>query len=121
MIYERMTMKKLLAILLFLVSSSAFAQSFNTLFWDYPTTETRETGFVIERKAEACANPGAFAEIGRVAVNVLTYVDKAVNEGQFYCYQLRALYAGGVSDPSNAAGRLVPFTAPVAPANLRLQ
>ena len=110
----------LLAVALF-VPWLALAQSFNTLLWDYPASETGEQGFIIERKAEACANLGAFGEVARVGANVLTYVDKAVTIGQFYCYQVRAFNAGGVSNPSNVAGRLVPPPVPVDPANLRIQ
>lgn len=112
-------MKKLLSILLLLCASPAFAQVQNTLLWD--EVSDNEQGFIIERKAEICAGPGLFAEIARTGANVVTYVDKAVAQGQFYCYRVAAFNTAGQSAYSNLAGRLVPFVIPVSPTNLRVQ
>jgi len=114
-------MRKLLLFLCLMASATAFAQAAsNVLLWDYPVTETTETGFRIERKVQACIGTGAFTEIGTVGPNILTFTDSTVTAGLTYCYQVRASGPGGTfSGYSNTAERLVPFTAPVAPSNLR--
>ena len=85
-------MRKLLFILL-LLPLSAFGAS-NVLTWD--ETSTNETGFRVERKAEACTGPGAFTEIGAVAANIVTFTDSGVVEGQTYCYRVRASGQGEI-------------------------
>jgi len=90
----------------------------NVLLWD--DMSTNETGFSVERKAEICTGPGAFAVIGAVSVNINTFTDNGVTEGQTYCYRVRAAGPGGLfSGYSNTAERLVPFSPPLAPSNLR--
>ena len=111
-------MKKLLTVLFLFFSSSCFAQVQNTLNWT--DNSDNEATFHIERKAEICAGPGAFQEIATVGANVVVYVDKAVNQGQFYCYRVKASNSGGSSAYSNLAGRLVPFVVPTAPGNLNV-
>lgn len=101
-----------------------------TQFWDVPSRACPRCGgaaavpleawigSLIERKAEACAGAGAFAEIATVAANVTTYTDSAVTEGVTYCYRVAAQNAAGKSAYSNTAGRLVPPTVPSAPSAL---
>ena len=112
-------MRKILAVFLALVSMQAMGAS-NVLLWD--EASTNELGFSIERKPVACAATGTFVEIATVTQNITTYTDSSVVEGVTYCYQVRAFGPGGLySGYSNTAERLVPFTAPIAPSNLRVQ
>lgn len=113
-------MRVLLAVVLAVFCSAALSAT-NTLEWDYPAAEEpRVTTFNLERKAEACAGAGAFAEIATVGATSRIYADNTVAEGTTYCYQVRAVGPGGVSPYSNQVARTVPFTAPAAPTNLRV-
>lgn len=103
---------------LFFLSTPVFAGQ-NVLTWE--DRSTNETQFHIERKAEQCAGPGAFAEVATVGANVQTYTDTQVTEGQFYCYRVAAGNGTAKSAYSNLAGRTVPFTVPATPANLQVQ
>ena len=115
-------MRKVLLFLCLMAAATAAFGASNVLDWDYPAAETRETGFSIERKPEACTGSGAFGVIVTVGPNVLTHTDSAVVEGVTYCYRVRAAGPGGTfSEYSNLAGRLVPFTAPAAPSGLTVQ
>jgi hypothetical protein len=92
---------------LFLLPIAALAAAQNTLDWvDNATTEQ---GVSIERKAETCAGPAAFAIVVTVGANVTHYADSAVTEGATYCYRVRAYNAAGVSAYSNTAERTVPI------------
>jgi len=114
-------MKRLLAILLSLFALQAFGAS-NILTWDEGVGGAPETGFSIERKAEACTGPAAFGALGTVTANILTFTDSTVAEGQTYCYRVRAAGPGGTfSGYSNTADRLVPFTVAPAPLNLQIK
>ena len=88
----------------------------NVLSWQ--DNSTNEANFHVERKAEACAGTGAFAEIATVGINVSTFNDTTVTEGVTYCYRVAASNPAGKSAYSNTASRLVPFTAPAAPSGL---
>ena len=96
-------------------ASSAWGAS-NVLTWS--DNSTNEANFHIERKAEACAGTGAFAEIATVGLNVSTFNDTAVTEGVTYCYRVTASNPAGKSAYSNTASRTVPFSIPVAPSGL---
>lgn len=116
-------MKKLLAVLLFAVSLTAVGagSTSNTLSWDYLATDVTQYGvtvFNIERKVEACAGSGAFAEITTVPSTARTYDDTAVVPGTTYCYRAAATGAGGKSAYSNLVAKTVPFAQPVAPSNV---
>ena len=100
---------------LLLVGSPAWAAS-NTLTWT--DNSTNELNFNIERKAEACTGTLPFAVLASVGVNVTTYTDSAVTEGQTYCYRVNASNTSGVSAYSNTASRTVPFSVPLPPSNL---
>lgn len=113
-------MKYVLIALLALFSLSASAAS-NVLNWDFPVAEeTKTTEFSVEGKPVACAAAGTFAEIGTVAKNLRSFTHANVAEGSTWCYQIRAEGPGGFSPYSNVVARTIPFTAPVAPSNLRV-
>src|SRR5262245_61466212 len=112
-------MKKLLALLLLLVSAPALGQQI-TLTWEYPFPD--ETEFRIKRKAEPCAGPGAFTQIATVPANTLTYVDKTGTFGQFYCYTVTAANPTSESPQATPVGKVFPYpTLTVPPAKLQVQ
>ena len=59
-----------------------------------------ETGFQIERWTERDGQ-FQFTPVATVGMNVTSYVDTPVADEIFYCYQVRAFNAAGVSAPSN--------------------
>lgn len=116
-------MKKILLLLLLLLSAPLFAVQPSQLFWDYPDVDIALYGvtvFNIERKAEACDGTGAFVEIAAVPSSERAYTDTAVTPGVTYCYRAFATGAAGKSGPSNMAAKTVPFDLPAAPGNLRV-
>lgn len=120
-------MKKLIAAaVLALCSAGAFGagSTSNTLAWDYQAADVAQFGvtvFNIERKKEACAGTGAFAEIATVPSSARAYDDTAIVPGATYCYRAAATGAGGKSDYSNLVAKTVPFAQPNLPGNLRVQ
>ena len=112
-------MIRIIVMLVLLLIASVAGAASNVLLWD--DASTNETTFHIERKAEVCTGAAAFAEIATAGANVVTYTDLAVTEGQAYCYQVAASNSAGKSAYSNTAVRVVPFTVPAVPTNLRLQ
>jgi hypothetical protein len=76
---------------------------------------TNETGFVVER----ATNGGAFAPIGTVGANVVTYVDNTGQPATTYDYRVMAVNAAGNSPYSNVVQVVLP-AAPAAPTNLTL-
>jgi hypothetical protein len=61
-------------------------------------TSANETGFVIERRTlgrPAGRTPWQY--LGEVGVNITSYVDSSVLEGQRYCYRVAAFNASGFS------------------------
>jgi len=74
-----------------------------------------ETGFIVERKAEACAaatlSYAIVAYVGAAGGTgaTVTYIDTDVVEGATYCYRVSAYNSGGTSSPSNTAQRTVPI------------
>jgi len=85
---------------------------------DWVDNSTNETGFIIERKTEPCSGTGAYAQVGTVGVNIRTYTDSSVVEGNTYCYRVAAVNATGKSAYSNTAERTIPSSLPAAPSNL---
>lgn len=79
-----------------------------------------ETGYNLERKAEACSGTGAFSPLVSLPANSTTYTDGAVVEGRRYCYRVAASNSAGQSAWSNTGDILVPFTIPAAPVQLRV-
>ena len=92
----------------------------NTLSWT--DNSTNEANFNIERTTAtdvpACQTATGFTSLASVGFNVATFTDAAVAEGTIYCYRVNASNPGGVSAFSNIAGRLVPFSVPLAPSAL---
>jgi len=107
--------KAAIALLLFLslaLATSAFGASL-TINWT--DNSINEDGFKIERKL---GQTGAFAEVGTVATDVVTFVDP-VPDGQLYCYRVNAFNAAGSSPWSNeACGQTL--TVPLAPGTVTI-
>jgi len=57
-----------------------------------------ETGFKIERAVNDSLN---FVEVGKVGVDVTSYIDETIQEGNQYYYRLKAFNNLGDSNPSN--------------------
>jgi hypothetical protein len=76
-----------------------------------------ETGFVIEQK---CGTQAAFAKVGTVGANVLTYVAPldATLGGQTCTFRVAAVNASSQSEFSNEASCTIPVQALAAPSNL---
>jgi hypothetical protein len=96
--------------------TSAVDAGQNVLTWT--DNASNEQNFNIERKAEACAGGSAFAPLATVGLNVVTFTDLAVTEGQTYCYRVSASNPAGTSAFSNTVARTVPFTVPAPPSVL---
>lgn len=78
---------------------------------------TNEDGFAVESHTGACVAGATFAEIGRTAVNVMTFSNTGLGNGVTMCYRVRAFNAAGLSGYTNeAAGTTLPV--PNAPTNL---
>lgn len=92
-----------------------------TLLWDN-VTDARQQGYIVQRTAKTCASAQAadFKEVGRVAKDVVTYADAGVVEGNDYCYRVAAFNPDVAGQWSNTAGKRVPFGAPGAVLNLRV-
>jgi hypothetical protein len=97
----------LVAVLLLALLVPADEELRNELTWT--DNSANETNFHIERKAEPCWGPGAFAEIATVGPNVTRFKDRAVVEGGTYCYRVATSNSAGKSVFSNPASRTVPF------------
>ena len=94
------------------------ALSANRLTW--VDNSPNETGFVVERKAEACAGSMTFTQMSTMPKDATAYLDNAVVEGGTYCYRVAAKNPAGQSAWSNTAERTVPWTIPVAPGTLKV-
>jgi len=109
----------LVATLLLLTAAPAWAGQ-NTLTWT--DNSNNEANFNIERTTAAdvaaCQTATGFTSLASVGFNVATFTDAVVTEGTTYCYRVNASNPGGVSAFSNIAGRLVPFSVPLAPSAL---
>jgi len=78
---------------------TAQAQASLTITWT--DNSTNETGFAIERAPAAPST--TFVEVGRVAANVVTFVDSSVAPATTYQYRIRAFNATDFSAYSNIA------------------
>jgi len=104
-------------LLLFLLSSSLFAQHSNTLTWAWSQgTGDPATGFHVQR---AAVSGGPYTTIATLSgTTVKTYVDTAVVPGQTNYYVVTAFNPGGDSVPSNQVTCTTPFQAPQTPTGL---
>ena len=97
-----MKFKELVFLAMFLLATLwvgiAYGQQSLTLTWD--DNSDNETGFKIERKL---GQLGTFAPLGQTAIDVVTYVDTSVPDGQLYCYQVNAFNTSGNSPWSGEA------------------
>lgn len=115
--------KFILAVMLMLFSTAAFAVGSATLSWDYLATDVTAfnvTNFNLERKPGTCAAAGAFAEVATPAATVRTHVDGNLTSGNVYCWRIAASGTGGKSVYSNTVEKLVPFGVPPAPGNVNV-
>ena len=97
---------------------SGAALATNRLTW--VDNSTNETGFIVDRKAEACAGTGAFTQMTTMPKDSTSWNDANVVEGGTYCYRVAATNPAGKSAYSNLAERTVPWTTPVAPGTLKV-
>ena len=108
-----------LVLIAVLLATPAWAAQ-NVLTWT--DNSTNEANFHIERTTAAdvaaCQTATGFTSLASVGFNVATFTDAVVTEGTTYCYRVNASNPGGVSAFSNIAGRLVPFSVPLAPSAL---
>lgn len=122
-------MKLLIALILTFLVSSAFCQTLKaTVTWDaYTAAEIATfspTGYTVERKAEACAGTGAFAQIATVPMTAsllptFTYDDTGIT-GPFpktFCYRVAGVNATGKTY-SNTTAKTFALSLPPAPRNL---
>ena len=70
---------------------------------------TNEDGFAVESHTGACVAGATFTEIGRTALNVITFSNTGLGNGVTICYRVRAFIAPGssgiaVSNPPNVDG-----------------
>ena len=77
-------------------NSTSPASSLKIAWVDYASNET---GFAIERSKSG----GTYAEIARVGINVVSYVNSSLSSGTTYSYRVRAYNSAGYSAYSNAA------------------
>lgn len=83
-----------------------------TLTWK--DNSDNETGFAIERKK---AGEEAFAEVARVAADVVTWTDTGLSNATAYTYRVRAWNEGGYSAYSAEASATTVRTPPAAPSD----
>jgi len=76
-----------------------------------------ESGFRIERAADAGGVPGTFAQFASVGTNVASYGNTGLSNGTRYWYRVRAYNSGGASAYSNIADATT-MSLPAAPTNL---
>ena len=107
-----------LALLILATGPVAASAASNVLTWI--DNSDNETAFHIERKVEACAGLGTFAEIATTGANIVTFTDAAISEGLTYCYRVAASNAAGQSAYSNTADRTVPRVRPARPTGLKI-
>jgi len=105
-------MKKLILIILLSQISLLFGGQF-TLTWD--DNSDNEDGFAIERSID---EGQTWEEIGRVGVNISTYIDTNVSPGYTYTYRVFAFNEFGNSGYSNEAAEGA-FLPDGTPENLR--
>jgi hypothetical protein len=109
-------MKKLLiAVLMGLVSSTAFAFTENvTVSWNDPGSED---SFALERFDAACAatNAMGWAVVATPAADVLSYQD-TVADGKTYCYRIKAV-KNGINGPYSPLHEVV-VPASIAPLSI---
>jgi len=94
------------------------ALSANRLTW--VDNSPNETGFVVERKVEACAGSMAFTQMTTMPKDSTGYLDNAVVEGGRTVTAWPRKNPAGQSPWSNTAERTVPWTIPVAPGTLKV-
>ena len=99
----------LIALWLLAAPGSASAQTF-PLNLSWTDQSNNEDGFKIERRLDS----DAWAELGRVAANVLSFTDVATVPGRMHTYRLLAFNAASDSTPSNEAAIFlaIPSTPP---------
>lgn len=106
----------LVGLLLVLLLPALASAASLTLTWQ--DMSTNEDGFNVQKKVEACTGAGAFAQLAAVGVNVITYSDLAIVEGNTYAYRVNAYNTAGTSAWSNCADKGVPYTQASAPTGL---
>jgi len=108
-----------LAVALLLLPVWAEAAS-NVLTWT--DNAANEVNFHVERTTAldvpSCQAATGWVQIATTGPNIVTFIDSAVGEGTVYCYRVKASNLAGSSGYTNIAGRLVPFTVPIAPSTL---
>ena len=117
-------MKTILALLLVIMFPATALAASATLTWT--DNSNNEKGFDIQRKADTCAGPTAWANFAIVGPNIQTYKDLLVTEGSTYCYRVDAwntvngLDTGTkqISAFTNEAEIKIPFGIPVPPTGL---
>jgi predicted phage tail protein len=100
-------------------SLTATANSTTQITLNWTDNANNETGFKIERSANAGSG---FTEIAQVGANVTTFINTNLQAGTTYFYRVRAYHSAGNSAYSNEASAttLQPApTAPTAPVNLK--
>jgi C1A family cysteine protease len=88
----------------------ATAASLSQITLSWKDNASNENGYYVERKA----GTGAYAQIGSVAANTVTFTDKSVSVGTAYTYRVRAFATTVTSDYSNEAQISMTFPAPSA-------
>lgn len=89
-------MKKLLLTSILVLTPLVFSEDVNLSWTD---NSDNEVGFEVERKEPG----GEFTQIGSVAENVSTYLDKTAELGKVYVYRVRAFNYAGKSGFTNEA------------------
>lgn len=90
-----------------------------TLTWiAASSTDEPIVSYDIQRALKTAGVIGAFATIGNVTADKLTYEDDAVTAGVTYEYQVLARTATVLSGPSNEVQAIIPFLGPGAPSGL---
>lgn len=108
-------MRYFIAVLLLCLAIPAFA---GTAVLTWVDNSNNESNFDIERKTSLCSGAAAWAVLGTVGANAVTYRDSAIAEGASYCYRVNARNAAGKSGYSNEVGFTVPLAVPAAPSQV---
>jgi hypothetical protein len=96
----------LLMLLLFLALPLRAQSGTNTVNLSWGASSGIVSNYFIERSIGTTNNFTALAVLGPVT----NYQDRAITEGTFYWYRVRAGNPAGMSDYSNTAGTLVLFS-----------
>lgn len=91
---------------------AATANTANSVTVRWADNSGNETGFRVERKL----TNGAYAAVGTVAANVLTFTDTSVTGSTGYTYRVIAINAAGDAATSNESTVTTPATTPTTPA-----